>query len=224
MSGVRIDIWADVVCPWCYLGKRRLESALSSLPEPDASDVEIVWHSFQLDPGAPSTPEETIPEMLGRKFGGGVEAGLAMIDRVDGLAAAEGLVLRQHEARRTNSLDAHRLLHLARADGPETQGALQEAVFAAYFTRTENIADHGTLRRLGVGVGLDAGRIDEVLGSEEYLPEVQADLAQARALGIPGVPFFVVDQRYAVSGAQPTEVFRQVVDAARGDSDLSVAR
>jgi predicted DsbA family dithiol-disulfide isomerase len=211
---MRIEIWSDVVCPWCYIGKRRLERALDGIAA--APEVEIEWRSYQLDPGAPVVPTETVAESLGRKYGGGPEAGRTMIDRVEAVAAEEGLLFRHHQSLRANTTDAHRLLHLAHAEG--LQGDLKEALLAAYFTHTENVADHDTLRKIAAGVGLDAQRVEEVLGSEEYLDEVWADISQAQAYGATGVPFFVVDGKYGVSGAQPTEVFTQVLERAWGES------
>jgi len=209
---MRIEIWSDVVCPWCYIGKRRLERALTEFDQP----VEIVWRSYQLDPSAPAVPTETVAESLGRKYGGGPEAGRAMIDRVEAVAAEEGLIFRHHQSLRANTTDAHRLLHLAHTQC--LQGELKEALLAAYFTHTENVADHDTLRKIAAGVGLDAQRVDEVLGSTEFSDEMWADIAQAQAYGATGVPFFVVDGKYGVSGAQPTEVFAQVIERAWRES------
>jgi predicted DsbA family dithiol-disulfide isomerase len=210
---VRIDIWSDVVCPWCYIGKRRLESALAGFDH--AADVEVVWHSFQLDPGAPAEPIESVAEHLGRKYGGGPAAGSQMIDRVEAVAAEEGLVYRLHQAQRADTVDAHRLLHLALEEGgPETQGRLKEALLAAYFTGARNVADHEVLREIATAAGLDAARVDEVLASDEYATDVQADIGQAQAFGAGGVPFFVVDGRYGVSGAQPAEAFGEVLRRA----------
>jgi len=211
---MKIEIWSDVVCPWCYIGKRRLESALNGMAT--APDIEIEWRSYQLDPGAPVVPTETVAESLGRKYGGGPEAGRRMIERVEAVAAEEGLVFRHHESLRVNTTDAHRLLHLAKDEG--LQGGLKEALLAAYFTHTENIADHGTLRKIAAGVGLDARRVDEVLASSEYADEVWADIAQAQAYGASGVPFYVVDGKYGVSGAQPSEVFAEVIERAWRES------
>ncbi len=211
---MRIEVWSDVVCPWCYIGKRRLERAVDEYD----GEVEVVWRSFQLDPTAPMVPTESVAEHLGRKYGGGVEAGLQMIERVDAVAAEEGLVYRQAEAQRANTVDAHRLLHLAAEAGH--QGELKEALLAAYFTQGRNIADHDTLRELAVSVGLAADEVDEVLSSDRYGDAVQADIDQARAYGANGVPFFVVDGRYGVSGAQPVEVFREVLARAAGEQQV----
>ena len=207
---MQIEIWSDVVCPWCYIGKRRLEKALDDFPHAD--DVEIVYRSFQLDPSAPVVPTETVAASLGRKYGGGPEAGRAMIDRVEAVAAEEGLLFRHHQALRVNTVDAHRLLHLALAEGKQAE--LKEALLSAYFIETENVADHDTLVRIATGVGLDEARVREVLQSKEYADEVEADIRQAAAFGATGVPFFVIDRKYGISGAQPAEVFSQTLERA----------
>ena len=209
---MRVEIWSDVVCPWCYIGKRRLERALGDFPHAD--EVEIVWRSFQLDPAAPSTPVETVAEHLGRKYGGGPEAGRKMIERTEAVAAEEGMIWRQHEALRVGTLDAHRLLHAAGA----LRGELKEALLDAYFARAENVADHETLTRIATRVGLDEVQVKEVLTTDRYADEVEADIRRAAAYGATGVPFFVVDQSYGVSGAQPVEVFAQVLDRAWADA------
>jgi predicted DsbA family dithiol-disulfide isomerase len=212
------------VCPWCYIGKRRLERALVSF-EAEHGPVEVVWRSFQLDPSAPVVPVETVAESLGRKYGGGPEAGKQMIDRVEAVAAEEGLLFRHHASLRVNTVDAHRVLHLAlETGGPELQGRLKEALLSAYFVETENVADHATLQRIAVETGLEASRVAEVLASREYEDAVEADIAQAVAYGAGGVPFYVVDSRYGVSGAQSPEVFASVLekawDASRPKLDL----
>lgn len=202
-----------MVCPWCYIGKRRLERALAG----HDGEVEVVWRSFQLDPSAPMLPTETVAEHLGRKYGGGLEAGLGMIAQVDAIAAEEGLTYRQQEAQVVNTIDAHRLLHLAAATGH--QGALTEALLSAYFTQARNIADHHVLREIAVGVGMPGDDVDETLATDRFGENVEADVDQARAYGASGVPFFVVDGRYGISGAQPVEVFQQVLARAAADQE-----
>ena len=210
-----IEVWSDVVCPWCYIGKRRLEKALDAFPH----EVEVVWRSYQLDPGAPTEPTETVAAHLGRKYGGGEAGGARMIDNVEAVAAGEGLVYRLHQAQRANTVDAHRLLHLALADGgPTLQGALKEALLAAYFTEARNVADPAVLREVAVRAGLDEARVTAVLSGDDYRDEVWADIEQAQAFGAGGVPFFVVDRKYGVSGAQPVEVFTQVLERAWADA------
>ena len=218
---MRIDIWSDVVCPWCFIGKRRLETALSTFEHADA--VEVVWHSFQLDPGAPTTPVETVAEALEAKYGGAAGAGQQMIDQVEAVAAEEGMIWRYHQSQRVGTIDAHRMLHLALHDGgPSLQGRLKEALLAAYFIEARNIADHAELRDIAESVGLDPTAAERVLASEEYADEVWADIEQAQAYGATGVPFVVVDQKFGVSGAQPAEAFGQVLDRAWSESHPSI--
>ena len=210
---MRIEIWSDVVCPWCYIGKRRLEKALAGFEHAD--DVEVVWRSFQLDPSAPAVPVETVAASLGRKYGGGEEAGREMIDKVEAVAAEEGLLFRHHASLRVNTVDAHRVLHLAlETGGPALQGRLKEALLAAYFVETENVADHDTLTRIAVAQGLEEARVREVLAGREYADAVEADVDRAVAYGAGGVPFYVVDEKYGISGAQPADTFTQVLEKA----------
>jgi predicted DsbA family dithiol-disulfide isomerase len=160
-----------------------------------------------------------VAEHLGNKYGGGPEAGLRMIERVEAIAAEEGMTWRHREAIRVNTLDAHRLLHLAlESKGALVQGELHEALFAAYFADAENVADHGVLKRIADEVGLDAERVDAVLASDEYRGDVMADQAQATAYGAGGVPFFVIDRRYGVSGAQPADQLGAVLERAWADA------
>jgi predicted DsbA family dithiol-disulfide isomerase len=211
---MKIEIWSDVVCPWCFIGKRRLEKALAAT----GYDAEIVYRSFQLDPAAPREPEQTIAEHLGAKYGGGPAAGQQMVERTEAVAAEEGLLFRLGEAQRVSTVDAHRLLHLALEEGPETQERLKEELLSAYFLRAENVADHDVLRAAAKEVSLDSGRVEEVLASVEFADAVETDVREAAGLGATGVPFFVVDRRYGVSGAQPVETFVQVLERAWQDA------
>jgi predicted DsbA family dithiol-disulfide isomerase len=214
---MRIEIWSDVVCPWCYIGKRRLETALPAFREahPDA-EVDVHWRSYELDPASPRVPTQTVAEHLGAKYGGGAAGGQQMIDRVEAVAAEEGLVYRLGEAQRANTVDAHRLLHLAHEEG--RQDELKEALLAAYFLHARNVADHDVLAGVAAEVGLDEVRVKEVLTSGEYADAVEADVRQAVAYGATGVPFFVVDQKYGVAGAQPADVLGQVLERAWTES------
>jgi predicted DsbA family dithiol-disulfide isomerase len=214
---MRIEIWSDVVCPWCYIGKRRMETALAAFQQahPDA-EVDVHWRSFELDPSAPNVPTQTVAEHLGAKYGGGAAGGQQMIDRVEAVAAEEGLVYRLGKAQRANTVDAHRLLHLAQDEG--RQGELKEALLAAYFVEARNVADHDELTRIAAAVGLDEVRVKEVLTTTEYADAVEADVRQAVAYGATGVPFFVVDQKYGVAGAQPADVLGQVLERAWTES------
>ncbi|GAA1166423.1 DsbA family oxidoreductase [Ornithinimicrobium humiphilum] len=219
---MRIDVWSDIACPWCYIGKRRLESALASFPHADR--VEVVWHSFQLDPTAPVPPVETSTSALARKYGGGPEQIAAMQDRVSSLAAAEGLDYQLERTLHLNTRDAHRLLHLALHEGgPELQGRLKEALLEAYFVRAGDVTDAALLEEIATGVGLAAEDVRRVLASDEFDAEVAADIDQARAYGASGVPFFVVDERYGISGAQPTEVFAGALERAWSERTPTLA-
>ncbi|WP_439936585.1 DsbA family oxidoreductase [Nocardia sp. N13] len=210
---MKIEIWSDVVCPWCYIGKRRIEGALAEFAHAD--EVEVHWRSFQLDAGAPTEPTEGTATMLARKYGQSPEGAKQMQDRVEAVAAEEGLVYRLADTLHLNTVDAHRVIHLAHQQGGiELQGRVKEALLEAYFTHARNVADHRVLREVADATGLDPARVDEVLGSREFEQEVWADIEQAQAYGASGVPFFVIDQKYGVSGAQPTEVFTQVIEKA----------
>ncbi len=211
---MRIEIWSDVVCPWCYIGKRRLEQAIADFPHRD--DVEVVYRSFELDPTAPQEAVESTVEALARKWGTDVEGARRAMARGDAVAAEVGLHFVHHDAPSARTVDAHRLLHLAADHG--VQGELKEALLAAYFLRGESMGDHEVLRKAAAGVGLEPSRVDEVLAGREYADAVLADIDQARAFGATGVPFYVVDSRYGISGAQPTEVFAEVLERAWDES------
>jgi predicted DsbA family dithiol-disulfide isomerase len=218
-----VEIWSDVVCPWCFIGKRRFERALASFA--GREDVEVVYRSFELDPTAPAVGVESIRDVLGRKYGRSPEQVSEMMAHVSGLAADEGLTFDYEHVLQTKTVDAHRLLHLAlEAGGPALQVRLKEALLSAYFESGRSMGDHAVLADVAVSAGLDALRVAEVLGSDAYADRVRADLDQARAFGISGVPFFVFDRRLAVSGAQPTEVFAQALAqaAASAEPKLSV--
>ncbi|MCW2813103.1 MAG: DSBA-like thioredoxin domain protein, partial [Nocardioides sp.] len=196
---MRIEIWSDVVCPWCYIGKRRLEEALAGFEHRD--QVEVVWRSFQLDPSAPAQPTENVAEALGRKYGGGPDNARTMMAQVQQVAAEVGLDYTRHaDALHLSTVDAHRLLHAA----GERRGDLKEALLHAYFVEARNVADHDVLVEVAASVGLDPDTARSVLSSDAHADDVAADVAQAAAYGATGVPFFVVDATYGVSGAQPT--------------------
>ncbi|MET2714203.1 DsbA family oxidoreductase [Streptomyces harbinensis] len=212
---MRIDVWSDVVCPWCYIGKRRLESALARYE--DAAGVEVRWHSFQLDPAHPAGLREPTAAMLARKMGAGPEQVREMQQRVTELAAAEGLRYDLDRSISVNTLDAHRLLQFADREG--LGGAAHERLLAAHLCEGETVDDIETLVRLGVEVGLAETETRRVLESGAYADEVAADVAEARRIGVSGVPFFVLDGAYGVSGAQPVDTFLHALrtaGAARG--------
>jgi predicted DsbA family dithiol-disulfide isomerase len=207
---MQVEIWSDVVCPWCYIGKRRFEAALEAFPHAD--EVQVVWRSFELDPEAPATVDVDLMERLATKYGVSREQAEAMNDRVTRTADEVGLSYRLDIARPGNTFDAHRLLHLAADRG--VQGDLKERLLAAYQSNGEPISDHETLVRAALAVGLDEAEVRELLTSDRYGEDVRADERDARALGISGVPFFVLDRRYGVSGAQPPEVLLEALEQA----------
>jgi predicted DsbA family dithiol-disulfide isomerase len=205
---MKVEIWSDVVCPWCYIGKRRFERALEAFPH----EVEVVFRSFELDPAAPVRSGETVTASLARKYGG-AERVAAMQEHVRRQAADEGLVFRLDETPHANTVDAHRLLHLALDEyGLEVQARVKEALMSAYFEDARDVSDPAVLREVATAAGLESGRIEAVLTGDEYADDVRADVAAAAAYGANGVPFFVFEGRYAVSGAQPAEVFGRALE------------
>lgn len=213
---MKVEIWSDVVCPWCYIGKRRFEAALGRFAHRDA--VEVRWRSFELDPGATSAAAGAPvspaghAERVARKYGTSVSAARQMTDALTGQAAAEGLDLRFDRAVPANTFDAHQVLHLAAERG--RQEAVEERLLRAHFTEGEAVGDRETLVRLAAEAGLDAGEVRAALADQRYAGAVRADQADAQALGITGVPFFVLDRRYGVNGAQPADVLLQALERA----------
>jgi predicted DsbA family dithiol-disulfide isomerase len=212
---MKIEIWSDVVCPWCYIGKRRFETALAQFPQRD--QLEIVWKSFELDPGARSATavegdNAGYAERLARKYGTTVPGAQKMLDSMTDAAAAEGLDFHFERAVAANTFDAHQVIHLALDRG--VQDAVKERLLRAYFTEGEPIGDRDALVRLGADAGLDAAEVRAALEDQRYAPAVRADEAQAAAYGISGVPFFVVDSKYGVNGAQPADQLLEVLQTA----------
>ena len=212
---MRVEIWSDIACPWCYIGRRRFEKALQQFEHSDR--VEIVWRSFQLDPGAPRAYPGSANEMLVEMKGISREQAERLHAHVTALAAQEGLDYRFDLARPANSFDAHRLLHFAKGRG--LQSEMKERIQKAYFTDGLLISDTDTLVKLAEEVGLDSVEVRRVLEDPTtYAGEVKADIRKARGLGINGVPFFVFDEKYGVSGAQPVELFLTAFERAWADA------
>lgn len=207
---MKVEIWSDVMCPFCYIGKRRFEQALSAFPQKE--QIEIVWKSFQLNPAMKTDPEKNINEYLADIKGWSVDHARQMNDRVTDMAAEVGLHYDFDKAIVANSFDAHRLIQLAKANGKGDE--MEERLFKAYFTEGKNTADHDTLLELGIEIGLDKAAIQQVLASNEYAQHVQQDIYESQQIGIRGVPFFLLNDHYAVSGAQATETFSAALDKA----------
>ena len=207
---VLVEIWSDVACPWCYVGKRRFEKALELFEHRD--EVEVRWRSFELDPGAPAERDHSAPEHLAAKYGTSLEQAKLMNRRLEDTAAVEGLEFKLDTLRSGNTFDAHRLLHLAAEHG--VQHEVKEAFLHACFTENRLMSDPAVLREVAVEAGLPAAEVNDVLAGDRYAEEVRADEREAGRLGANGVPFFVVDRAYGVSGAQPADVFVEVLEKA----------
>ena len=206
---MRVDIWSDVICPWCYVGKARFEKALSSFDHRD--DVEVVYHSFELDPSYPKGQHETTFEMLSGKYGMSEADARAAESRISDLAAAEGLGF--HPERPVgNTFDIHRVLHLGLAKG--VQAELLDALNQAYFGQGRQVFDRDVITEIAAGTGLDGAVAGDVIDGDAYAEEVRQDELQARQLGVSGVPFFVFDMALGVSGAQSTEMFASALEQA----------
>ena len=205
---MRVEIWSDIVCPWCYIGKRRFERALGSFAHGD--EVEVTYRSFELDPSVPKDVTTPTVGMLASKYGMTADQARDAQRKMEERAAQDGLTFRMNNLRSGNTRDAHRLLHLAKDS--DRQADLVERLHRGYFTEQLSIFDHAVLTRIAVEAGLDRNEAADVLASEEYGPAVETDEAMAAALGVTGVPFFVIDRRYAFSGAQPAEAMSQLLD------------
>ena len=215
MLTMTIEVWADVVCPWCYIGKRRLQSALAE--RGIADDVEIIHRAFQLDPTASTTTAPTI-DHLAAKYGVSRDEALAMMSNVTEVAAGEGLEYHLDRTMTGNTRNAHRLVLWAQDQDPVAAQRLLEAMYSAYFVQGRGVFSTDDLVALAAEVGLDADAAREMLAGSAYLDQVVEDQVLARTFGANGVPFFVIDRAYGVSGAQPVEVFLQAIDQARAAS------
>jgi predicted DsbA family dithiol-disulfide isomerase len=215
---VKVDIWSDVVCPWCAIGRARFAAALADFPHRD--EVQVRWHSFELNPQAPREYPEPLAEHLAAKYGVSVEDAHNMHRNMTEVAAADGLDFHFERARSGNTFDAHRLLHHALdTGGPQLQDRLKERLFRAYLTDGEPIGDQDTLVRVAEETGLDPDEARAVLECNRYADAVRADELQASRYGITGVPFFVIDEKYGVSGAQPATDLRKVLDTAWAEAN-----
>ena len=214
-----MEIWSDVACPWCYIGKRRLEQALAKFP--NANTVEVTWRAFELDPSAPREKQEgTYIERLAKKYNTSTREAQTMVDRLVDAARPDGLDFRFDIMCPGNTFDAHRLLHWALTE--RVQDILKERLFRAYFCEGQMLNDHDTLTRLASEVGLNPEAARAVLQSNAYGQEVREDEKEARSLGIGGVPFFVIADKFGVSGAQPPEILLDVLEKAQQSIALLV--
>lgn len=207
---MKIDIWSDIVCPFCYIGKRRLEHAISQFEHRDK--VEIIWHSFRLDPGAEPKVGKDVYDYLAERKGQSRDWSLEAHKQVTQMAADAGLTYNFDIAVVANTLDAHRLIHMAQKKGKGNEA--EERLFKGYFTEGKNIGDHSTLIQLGKELGLEETSVKEMLESGAYANDVRNDIIQAQRIGIRGVPFFIINEKYGVSGAQYSENFLKILQQA----------
>jgi predicted DsbA family dithiol-disulfide isomerase len=207
---MKVEIWSDVMCPFCFIGKRGFEDALSRFEHRD--EVDVQWRSFQLDPTMPRSVEGGLDALLARKYGRTVEEARGMNERVVAMAAEVGLEYRLDRAQPGNTFDAHRALHLARARGREDE--LLERLLQAYFVEGELLSDHPTLVRLAAEVGLDGDEVERTLAGDAFADAVRAEADEAHDLGLGGVPAFVLGRRMLVTGAQPADALLQALEQA----------
>lgn len=204
---MKVEVWSDVMCPFCYLGKRRFAAALAQLP--NRGDVEVVWKSFQLNPSLETDPDIGVNQYLAREKGLDVRVAEQMNDRVARMSRQDGPIYNFGDIVVANTFDAHRLIHFAKEQGRQDEAA--ERLFSAYFTEGRNVDDRATLVELGREIGFDSDAVAAMLESDAYVADVNSDIEEARQLGINGVPFFVFDRKYAVSGAQESAIFQDVL-------------
>ncbi|MEV4774999.1 DsbA family oxidoreductase [Microbacterium sp. LWH12-1.2] len=207
---ISIDIWSDIACPWCYIGKRNLETGLAAVAaDEDAPEVKVTFHSFELSPDTPVDFDGDEVDFLAGHKGMPRDQVEQMLAHVTGVAEAAGLGYRFDLLQHTNTVKAHELLHFAKAQG--LQHEMEERLMSAYFTEGKHVGRIDDLVELAAEVGLDADEAREALQTARYLPAVRQDQEQARAYGIQGVPFFVIDGQYGISGAQPPAAFENVL-------------
>jgi predicted DsbA family dithiol-disulfide isomerase len=202
-----LEIWSDIACPWCYIGKRRLESGLAQFEHAD--EVTVTWRSFELDPTAPPEREGELAGYLARKYGMPIEQARESQQSLTAMAATEGLAFHFDLARSGNTFDGHRLVHLAAEHG--LQEPMKERLMRAYFSEGRLVSDPETLVAIGTEVGVPAVEIEELLAGERFAEEVRADEQVAAGLGVSGVPTFIVDRKVGVTGAQPPEVILEML-------------
>jgi predicted DsbA family dithiol-disulfide isomerase len=204
---MEVEIWSDIACPWCYIGKRRFESALRQFEHAD--ELTVTWRSFELDPKAPAEREGELAGHLARKYAMPIEQARESQRGLTETAEHEGLLFRFDLARSGNTFDGHRLVHLAAEHGRQEQ--MKERLMKAYFTEGRLVSDPETLVALGTEVGLPPAEVQALLAGERFTEEVRADEATAAKLGISGVPTFIVDRKVGVTGAQPSELILEML-------------
>ena len=214
---MKVEVWSDYACPFCYIGKKRLEKAIQ---ENGATNVEVEFKSFELDPSAPETPTMGLYDILASKYGTSVDQARSMSQGVVDAAKTDGLFYEMDRVVPANTFKAHRLTQLAKKH--DKMDEVSEELFQAYFMNGENLNDDSILTRIATSVGLDPAIVEAFLASEESSDEVRQEEDMARELGVTGVPFFVFDRKYAISGAQPVEAFSQVLERIQQEQKVEI--
>lgn len=212
---MKIEVWSDFACPFCYIGKRRLEEALKKIPYND--EIEVSFRSFELDPNAPVTMEEDLFDILAKKYGASREQAIQMTKNVEEQAKSVGLTFHFDKIVRTNTFDAHRLAHYANTCNIEEK--MVERLFEAYFTNGEHLGDKDTLITIAMKSGLDKAKVQNIISNLDFADDVRANEEEARQLGVTGVPFFVINRKYAISGAQSVDVFMKAIEKAKEEEE-----
>lgn len=211
MINMHIEVWSDIVCPFCYIGKKRLEEALEQFSYKE--EVKVEFRSFELNPQAPIHAEGDYVELLAKKYNTSKEQIMTMNNQLTEQAKEVGLIYHLDQVKPTNTFDAHRLIHFAKKHGKENEMVVR--LFDAYFTEVKQVADHSTLIELAAEVGLNKQEVKEMLDSTNYGDDVRKEEQDANQIGVTGVPFFVINRKYAISGAQPSEVFLEVLEKVK---------
>lgn len=211
---IKVEIWSDIACPFCYIGKRKFEDALSKFENKD--DVQIEWKSFQLMPDAQKENDISIDEMLAQRYGRNIDWAIQMNDQVSQTAKEVGLNFDIHNAKFTNTLDGHRLIHLAKEFG--LQDKAKEKLLSAYFVEGKHLGKNSTLIEIAKELGIEEDKVTTMLNSDEYKKEVKEEVIMGQKLGLTGVPFFVFNRKYAVAGAQPSKTFSDILNQVASES------
>lgn len=213
---MKIEIWSDITCPYCYIGKHHLQTALSQLAYSD--NIELHYRTFLLDPNAPKQPKETIYQQLSRKYGMSIDDAKASTQRIADQGKQIGLTFNFATLQPVNTIDAHRLIRFA--ERVNLASEMKEALFEAFFRDSLNIADHSVLLDLAQNVGLDTQAVEIMLNSNQYLAEIEADQTSTKERDIRSVPFFIFDDKYAISGAQPITVFKELLNKLQQEEKI----
>jgi predicted DsbA family dithiol-disulfide isomerase len=223
MAEVQIDVWADVVCPWCYIGKRRLEQAVAESAHP--ADVAVTYHAYELDPNVPRGDGTTVLQWLAHRYGTDLDGAREIAERPATIGRPDGVDIEVDRQLRANSFDAHRMVALGLAQGgPALQAAVLERLFSAHFSEGKPVDDIETLQRLGGEAGLDGQQLSTVLAGDDFAEQVREDEAAAEDIGITGVPFFMANRRVGLSGAHTAEVIGQLIESATAGEHESLSQ